>query len=150
MDRTAATGRERSATRQVATLLLALADLAEFSVVRSPVVRTFVLWILWLGASAARDLIVEGSDMPDAFALFAPTAGSPEDAMRLAASLRDLAWLIDLIDTVACSACGTRADASGPCAAGPVAALDMLQRCLAALAPSACSGPHRVPVPDTS
>lgn len=76
---------ERAALEHLAVLLLALADLAERASGRSLPVRGFVLWILFPAETLALNLLT-GAPAPDC-----PAGKSPEDAMRLATSLRSLA-----------------------------------------------------------
>jgi hypothetical protein len=78
---------ERAALERLAVLLFALADLAERAGGRSPLVRAFVLWILFPAETMARNLLTDSpATVPDC-----PAGRSPEDAVRLALSLRSLA-----------------------------------------------------------
>lgn len=78
---------ERAALERLAVLLFALADLAERAGGRSPPVRDFVLWVLFPAETMARNLLTGlSAPVPDR-----PAGKSPEDAVRLASSLRLLA-----------------------------------------------------------
>ncbi len=78
---------ERAALERLAVLLFALADLAERASGRSPLVRGFVLWVLFPAETMARNLLTGfAAPVPDC-----PARKSPEDAIRLASSLRSLA-----------------------------------------------------------
>lgn len=78
---------ERAALERLAALLFALADLAERAGGRSPLVRGFVLWVLFPAETMARSLLPGfPAPVPDC-----PAGKSPEDAVRLALSFRSLA-----------------------------------------------------------
>lgn len=100
MDWTLAIEQERAALKRIVALLFALADLAESSCGRSPLVRAFVIWLLRRAEIVARDFVV---GEPEILALMpaSPAGDSPADAMRLALSLRDLARELDRQTTMA-------------------------------------------------
>ena len=79
---------ERAALERLAVLLFALADLAEHASGRSPLVRGFVLWVLFPAETMARNLL---TDFPAPAVPDCPAGKSPEDAIRIASSLRSLA-----------------------------------------------------------
>lgn len=85
---------ERKALRQIMTLLLALADLAECACGRSRPVRWLVLLILGPGETVARDCLAGLTGVPASFRL-PPMPAHPDqgiaEAMRLASVFRALA-----------------------------------------------------------
>ena len=87
MDWKLAMEEERAALKRIAALLFALAGLAELACHRSPAVLGFVLWL--------RDFVGDAPDMPPAGMPLGPAGGSRAEAMRLAASFRALARLLD-------------------------------------------------------
>jgi hypothetical protein len=118
MDWKAALQQERAALMRLAALLHALASLAERAAGRSAAMRGVVLWLLRHAGSIAHQFVISqfaphqpaagqfviGQFAPGQFtdpfhehaAIAAGQSGNrPEDAMRLAACLRALAWHIE-------------------------------------------------------
>ena len=94
MDRTKTTDEHSKALRRIVAVLLALADLAERASGRWPAVRVLVLWLLRSGEAMARDYLAgltprsPRQNEPTAVPL---TDASPTEAVRLAASFRQMA-----------------------------------------------------------
>ena len=95
MDWKLAMEEERAALKRIAALLFAFAGLAELASNRSPAVLGFVLWLLRRAEIVARDFVGDAPDMPPAGMPLGPAGGSRAEAMRLAASFRALARLLD-------------------------------------------------------
>ena len=133
MDWERATEEERAALKRIVALLFSLAGLAELAAGRSPAVRLLVLWLLRHGAAAAQKLVAGKVEASLASTPVVPVGGTPADAMRLAASLRALARLIDLQAGSAFDARRAHRDGNDPQASGP-AAFDVLNAVCAAMA----------------
>ena len=90
---------------RIATLLCALAGLAELAAPRSAAVRGFVLWLLRHAEAVARDFALSDEDLSHEMPA-GPAGGGPDDAMRLAASLRELARTLErqaaLLSAICC------------------------------------------------
>jgi hypothetical protein len=116
MDWQAALEQERAALMRLVALLHALADLAECAAGRSAGLRALVLWLLRRAGAVAHGFLTDqfltdqfltdpfltDQFAADPFAADGPAAmaawqagNRPEDAMRLAASLRALACLLE-------------------------------------------------------
>ena len=81
---------ERAALMRIASLLCALAGLAELAACRSPAVRGFVIWLLRRAEVVALDFVVCDADVWWAAIQVTPTESGSAEAMRLAASFRAL------------------------------------------------------------
>jgi hypothetical protein len=90
MDGRRTTDKNWKTLRRIVALLLALADLADRAGVRSPAVRSLVLWFLRPAEEIARDYVagLTPADQP-LLPVFADDGAA--DAIRLAASFRALA-----------------------------------------------------------
>ena len=86
-----AIGQERAALMRIATLLCALAALAELAAGRSAAVRGFVVWLLRRAEAVAWDFVVDDPDLPFEALPSIAADGSPAEAMALAASFRAMA-----------------------------------------------------------
>ena len=152
MDWERAIRQERAALMRIAALLCALAGLAELAAGRSAAVRGFVIWLLRRAEPVAWDFVADDWDMPFASGPAVAADGSPAEAMRLAASFRqmaqDLEWqAAQLLVLVAPDGAWTM-----PLRSRPMAALRALAETLGkALTLSAAFGSgFSLPAPDTS
>ena len=146
MDWKGAIEQEHAALMRIVALLRALAGLAELAAGRSPAMRGFVLWILRRAEAAARDFVAGGQDAPSM-----PPAGTrPADALRLAASLRRLARLLERqIERQARLMRGIRGAGSAGTQTPPFARIPAMHGIVTALSMlTAFAWPH--PAPDTS
>ena len=84
-------GQDHKHFGRLAVLLLALADLAERAGTRCLPVRCLVLWILRRAETVAVAYAVEATGSPSLLAACPRTGDTPDDAARLAKSLRALA-----------------------------------------------------------
>ncbi|MBO6900124.1 MAG: hypothetical protein JJ864_02155 [Rhizobiaceae bacterium] len=147
MDWKRAIEEERAALMRIATLLGALAGLAELAANRSPAVRGFVLWVLRRAEAVARDFVVGGPDCEFASMPVEPACGRSADAMRLAAGLRSLARQIER-QARKLAACGERNAETHPALSGGMPATNDVATALSMLAAFAWLNP--CPAPDTS
>ena len=147
MDWKRAIEEERAMLMRLVALLHALARLAEIAAGRAPAVRGLVLWLLRRAEAVMRDFVgVEPA--PGAHSI-APDGNRPEDAMRLAATLRALAWQLQAEIEMLLSLPEAYAGSTGPdhCVDRRASAR---RSALDALAFLARCNPHPVPAPDTS
>lgn len=157
MDWTQAWQEERAALMRLAALLHALAGLAERAGGRSAGVRGVVLWLLRRAGAVAREFASDhcatgplDTCRSDQFPTDTPAAAAmgnrPEDAMRLAASLRALAlqleaqaalflWLCDRDSGWTAHSCGDRLAAGRFESALPASSLLALAAPLSRAAP---------------
>ncbi|MBO6716603.1 MAG: hypothetical protein JJ913_01465 [Rhizobiaceae bacterium] len=145
MDWKGAMEQERAALMRLATLLGALAGLAELAAGRSPAMRGFVLWILRRAEAVARDFVTGGQDTEVASMPVEPAGTRPADAMRLAASLRALARELKRQARLIPSRRGGHGARTRP-SFGMMPAL----RGVAMSVPAASAWPIPLPAPDTS
>lgn len=148
MDWKRAIEEERATIMRLVAMLHALARLAEIAAGRSPAVRGFVLWLLRRAEAVMCDF-VSGEPDPDALSI-APAGNRPEDAIRLAATLRALAWQLEAEIALLAAFSEGRDGRAGrdPCG-GHAPATDVL-KALSAIVSRALSSLHRVEAPDTS
>lgn len=147
MDWKRAIEEERAALMRIATLLGALAGLAELAANRSPAVRGFVLWVLRRAEAVARDFVAGGPDCEFASMPVEPAGGRSADAMRLAAGLRALARQIERQARLMHGMLGGRRAGTEP-PSGSTPAMRDITNLLSMLAAFAWLNPH--PAPDTS
>ena len=148
MDWERAIREERAALMRIATLLCALARLAELAAGRSPAVRGFVIWLLRLAEPVAWDFVVDDPDMPYPSMSAFVADGSPAEALALAAGFRAMARDLDRQAAQLLALAG-----EGPCARKPrssraAAALRALAHALMPAAGFAVGMVH--PAPDPS
>jgi hypothetical protein len=146
MDWKRAVKQERAALMRLVALLGALAGLAELAATRSPAMRGFVLWVLRHAEAAARDFVADGPDAQIAFMPAEPSGNRPADAMRLATSLRALAWQIERQARLMPGIYGAGSTRTEPPPFGRMPA--MRDVAVSMLAAFALPMPH--PAPDTS
>lgn len=95
MDRPKTTDEHSKALRRVVAVLLALADLAERASGRSFAVRSLVLWLLGSAEALTRGYLAKLTrDTPVQAEQFRVTRDSASEAIRLAASFRQLAAIL--------------------------------------------------------
>jgi hypothetical protein len=148
MDWNEAMEQERAALMRIVALLCALAGLAECAATRSPAMRGFVLWILRRAEAAARDFVTGGQDGQNASLPVVQAGGRPADAMRLAASLRQLARQLERQARLLNAACGQRGAGTQPPPLRRLPAMRDVANALSSLTIFAWPLPH--PPPDTS
>ncbi|MEO3999032.1 hypothetical protein [Mesorhizobium sp. CAU 1732] len=141
---------ERVALGRLVALLCALAGLAELAAGRSPIVRGLVLLFLRQAEAVARDVVDGGPDTPAASMPIGPVGFSPADALRLAASLRALAKLLDRQARLIVGYCREGAGRAKLPGLRPMPAIRHLQGGLSAIVASGLGRPRRVIAPDTS
>ena len=149
MDWERAIREERAALMRIATLLCALADIAEIAAGRSPALRGFLLWLLRHAEDVALDFVFGDPDVwPDQLPA-GPATGCPEEALRLAVSFNAMARELERQARLLLSMRdGEVRAAATPVSSGALAALHALSEGLSMVVASGSTGPH--PAPDTS
>lgn len=144
MDWTRAIREECEALKRIVALLCALADLAEMTCDRSAAVRGFVLWLLRRADRVAWSLVAADCETAE----HRHIAGSPNEAMSLASSFRDLAEeLVGQMEDLALLAFSELGENSMPprrFVSGVHASMSEL------LATAFCHPRRNIPLPDTS
>ena len=148
MDWERAIREERAALMRIATLLSALARLAELAAGRSAALRGFVIWLLGQAEAVAWDYVMDDPDAHFALMPAIPADNSPAEAMRLAVSFRALARELErqaalMLAMGGEGRCGTRQRSPGA-----IAALRALFEALSMAVAFGCLVLH--PAPDTS
>ena len=150
MDWERAIGEERAALMRIATLLRALAALAELAAGRSAAVRGFVVWLLCHAEAVAWDFVADDPDMPFDLIPPGPLDGGVAEAIWLALSFRAMARHLETqaAQLLAMGGDGGPDRGSRPRPARAIAALRAVSEATSMLAAAALAMPH--PAPDTS